>query len=174
MKRKPGNMLKKIAKAMGNEESGQALIELAISLPLLLLVLLGGVELGEIAYASIEVTNAAKAAAQFGASNGGAYVSTGLDTQGMLAAANNDAGNLGNSIAFASGYPTMACSCTNGGTATCSVPVTCAPKGSLPSQPIVTVTVQMTTNFNPLIYIPGWSHTSITLYGWAQQEVLPL
>jgi hypothetical protein len=37
----------------------------------------------------------------------------------------------------------------------------------------VTVTVRTQTNYYPLISIPGWSHGAITLYGWAQQKVLP-
>ncbi len=45
-------------------QSGQALIELAVSMPLFLLLLLGAAEFGRIAYMAIELTDAAKAAAQ--------------------------------------------------------------------------------------------------------------
>jgi Flp pilus assembly protein TadG len=167
-----GSILRKLKR----EDRGQALIELALSLPLLMLILLGATELGRLAYAGIEVSNAAKAAAQY-ASYGGAYSpasGSGFDEAGMLAAARADAGEL-SSVSFASGYPTMSCSCSGGGTANCG-PSTIPPSGCSPpaSTVEVTVTVRTQTSYNPLIFIPGWSQSAITLYGYAQQKVLPL
>jgi hypothetical protein len=167
-------MIRKVIKAIRDEDCAQALVELSISLPLLLLLLLGAVELGRVAYASIEVTNAAKAAAAYGAMNGGAFspgFSSNLDETGMLRAATADAADL-SSVSFTSGYPQMACSCSGSGSATCGAPPTgCSPPLS---KVVVTVTVQTQTTFDPLIYIPGWAHGPITLKGWAQQKVLPL
>jgi Flp pilus assembly protein TadG len=159
------------------DDRGQALIELAISIPLLMLLLLGATELGRLAYAAIEVSNAAKAAAQF-ASYGGAYSATsasGFDELGMLTAAKADAGEL-SSMTFASGYPTMSCSCSGAsGSAKCgsgNIPPTgCNPPSSTVE---VTVKVRTQTVYNPFIFIPGWSHSGITLYGYAEQKVLPL
>jgi Flp pilus assembly protein TadG len=166
----------KILNPVERDDSGQALIELALSLPLLFLILLGAVELGRLAFAAIEVSNAAKAAAQY-ATYGGAYSATsasGFDEAGMLTAAQADAADL-SSVSFASGYPIMTCRCSGAGTANCGggniPPSGCAPPAS---NVVVTVTVKTQTSFDPLIFIPGWTHGAITLYGWAQQQVMPL
>src|SRR5579863_336052 len=91
------------------EETGQALIEAAVSLPLMLAMLLGMAELGKVVYCGIEVTNAARAATQYAAMNGGAFSTTdasGLDTTGMLSAATGDAGNLlGNTLTIPATIP---------------------------------------------------------------------
>src|SRR5580692_1184570 len=148
-------------------ESGQALIEAYFASSLLILLLLGAVELGRVAYAATEVSNAARAAAQYAAMNGGAFNTVGLDTSGMLVAAQNDAGDLGTLVQFVS-TPSYTCACSGAGTATCGSP----PSGCAGSHLIVTVTVKTKAAFNPLVFIPGVSKTAITLYGSAQQEVL--
>jgi Flp pilus assembly protein TadG len=51
------------------EERGAALVELAIALPLLMLILVGTVDFARVFYMSIELTNAARAGAQFGAAS---------------------------------------------------------------------------------------------------------
>lgn len=48
-------------------DGGSAFVELALTLPLLVLVLIGAVELGRIAYFAIEVSNAARAGVAYGA-----------------------------------------------------------------------------------------------------------
>ncbi|WP_348262791.1 TadE/TadG family type IV pilus assembly protein [Telmatobacter sp. DSM 110680] len=50
-------------------DSGGALVEFALTMPVLTLLLAGSVELARIAYTSIEITNASRAAAQYGAQN---------------------------------------------------------------------------------------------------------
>lgn len=47
-------------------EKGSAIVELALTLPLLSLLLIGSAELGRIAYAAIEVQDAARAGAAYG------------------------------------------------------------------------------------------------------------
>jgi hypothetical protein len=156
----------------GDGQSGQALIETALSGALLILFLLGAACLGRVSYTAIEVSNAARAAAQYGAMNGGAFLptdSTGLDSAGMLTAAQSDAGNLGALVQFSSGYPTYTCSCSGSGTASCTPPAT--PSGCATSHIIVTIQVQTTASFNPLVFVPGLGH-SFTLYGTAQEQVL--
>ena len=66
--------------------SGQALVETALTLPLLLLFVLGAAELGQVIYAAINVSNAAKSASQYGAQDS----STMVDTPGILSAAQNE------------------------------------------------------------------------------------
>jgi Flp pilus assembly protein TadG len=149
-------------------ERGQALIETALSSLFLMLLLLGAVELGMVAYAAIEVANSAKAAAQYAAMNGGAWTKTGLDTVGMLAAAQADAGNLVSNISFTT-PPTSVCVCSGAGVADCG---TSPPTGCTPSHLLVTITVQTQAIYTPLIRVPGLGITSITLRGAAQQEVL--
>lgn len=74
------------------ESSGQSLVELAIAIPLLVLVLFGAVEFGRLLYMGIEVTNAAHAAATYGSQNRG----TASDNPGITLAATSDGINLSN------------------------------------------------------------------------------
>ena len=161
-------------KAHGCGEDGQALIETSISASLLILLMLGAVEFGRAAYVAIEVSNAARAAAQYGAMNGGAFLSTdatGMDSVGMLAAAQNDAGNLGTGLTFATGYPTYSCYCSSSTDTTQSCTPPNGPTGCTSSHLITTVKVQTKVVFNPLIHIPGTSGT-FTLTGSDQEQVL--
>jgi Flp pilus assembly protein TadG len=72
------------------ENRAQALVELALTVPMLVALLIGAAELARVSYVAIEVANAAKAAAQYGAQN----ATTAADITGMKTAAANDAGNL--------------------------------------------------------------------------------
>ena len=49
------------------ENSGQAFVELALVLPIFILLLVGAAEVGRLAYASIEVSNAARAGVAYAA-----------------------------------------------------------------------------------------------------------
>src|SRR5215469_13561699 len=71
-------------------EAGHSLVEAALILPLLITILVGAAELARVAYAAIEVSNAAHAGAQYGAQNGG----TASDSPGIATAAASDAANL--------------------------------------------------------------------------------
>jgi Flp pilus assembly protein TadG len=155
---------RRLVKALAGER-GQALLETAITMPLLLLMLLGAFELARVAYAATEVTNAARAAAQYGAMNGGGF----LDTSGMLAAANADAGNL-SGLSWVSGYPTVACSCS-GTTQDASCPSGKSPSGCASSQLLVTVNVQLKFQMSSVLKVPGFP-TNYTVYGNASQGVL--
>jgi|KBSMisStaDraftv2_1062788.scaffolds.fasta_scaffold71827_3 Flp pilus assembly protein TadG len=154
----------RIVKALRGD-GGQALVETAMTLPLLALMLLGAFEFSRVAYSAIEVTNAARAAAQYGAMNGGGF----LDTSGMMAAANADAGNLNNGLSWVSGYPSVACSCSGTGTASCAAGTN--PSGCTTSQLMVTVNVQMKYQITSLLKVPGFP-TTYTVYGTASQGLL--
>lgn len=56
-------------KRLFNDNGGAALVELALTAPLLLLVMIGAVELGRVAHFAIEVQNAARAGASWGTVN---------------------------------------------------------------------------------------------------------
>jgi Flp pilus assembly protein TadG len=145
-------------------EEGSALVELAISLPLLSLMLLGAAEFARLAYASIEVVNGAHAAAMYASSS----LAASGDTGGITNAALADAGNLqgGNAISVTS--VTKACTCSSGpNPANCSDNATCQSNGAAM---ITTVTVQTQATFSTLIHIPGGTPT-FTLHGQSAQVV---
>lgn len=139
-------------------DTGQALVELALMMVVLVPLLVGAAELGRVAYAAIEVSNAAKAAVQYGAQNH----ATAADTAGMLTAAQNDAFNLTGLTLTA----TTACICSNGTASTC-LNTDCS---TSQIEPILTVKTQAT--FNPLFQVPGLSLKTFTLHGSATQKVL--
>lgn len=56
-----------LIRAMRRTESGSALVELAVALPLLVLLAIGAADFGRVFYTGIAVANAARAAAEFGA-----------------------------------------------------------------------------------------------------------
>jgi Flp pilus assembly protein TadG len=140
------------------EERAQALVELGLALPMLVVLLLGAVEFARAAYVGIEVSNAAKAAVQYGAQNS----TTAADTTGMQTAATNEAPNI------TLGTPTVSTSymCSNG-TSTSSTPPTCTSGGTV--ETILTVNTQAT--YTPLIHVAGLG-SSFTLYGQAVQKCL--
>jgi Flp pilus assembly protein TadG len=142
-------------KAALGEESGQSLIEVAVSLPLLLTLLIGSAEFARLAYAAIEVSNAAKAGVQYGAQNS---VTAG-DTAGIQTAASNEAANLQNVTATGS----KAYTCTDGSAYSAAT--------QCPSSFVeTTLTVTTSTTYDPLIHLPGFPG-SMTLRGHAAQKV---
>jgi len=142
-------------------ESGQALVEMALSLPLFVLLLLGAVEFGRLAYAAIEVSNAARTAVAYADQNR-AFAS---DTTGMQNAA--QAEYTINPSALSIGTPTYTCTCSDtGASVNCFTQGICAGAQILP-----VVTVQTSATFDPIIHLPGLP-TSYTLTGQAVQAVL--
>jgi Flp pilus assembly protein TadG len=78
--------------------AGQSALELAIILPVLLLLLLAAADFGRALYVSAAVQNAARAGAQYGSQS----VITAADSAGMVAAAKKDASEITNLTATAS------------------------------------------------------------------------
>jgi Flp pilus assembly protein TadG len=93
-------------------QAGHALVELALGLTFILVpLLLGSAELARVSFVAIEVANAAKAAAQYGAQNS----TTAADTAGMQTAASNDAPTLSGlhtNVTLSSGVLTIQTSAT--------------------------------------------------------------
>lgn len=137
-------------------ERGQALVELALIMPLLALLLLGAAEVGRLAYAAIEASNAARAGVQYGAQN---HI-TASDFAGMQTAALNDAPNVTGLAANATNF----CGCANGAASTCA-PTDCAG-----SRIIEYVQVNTSATFDPLVYCPGLPKT-FNLNGQAVMQV---
>ena len=136
-------------------ERGQALVELSVALGLLVLILLGAIEFGQVAYTSIEVANAAKAGVQYGAQNyGTALDSTGI--QNAVAAAAPDLSGVSTNIGYA-------CVCSDGSASTC-LNTDCS--GSHLEE---TVTVSTQYTVQPIIRMPAFA-SSFTLKGQASQK----
>jgi Flp pilus assembly protein TadG len=92
-------------------ESGLALVEFAMLVPLLSLLLIGIVELGRFTYYSILVGNAAHAGVQYGAQS----LVAADDSAGMQTAALNDGQRVSGLTAVASHF----CQCADGSSSTC-------------------------------------------------------
>ncbi len=156
---------RRLSKALRFGEEGSALVELAISLPVLSLMLLGAAEFARLAYASIEVTNGAHSAALYASTS----LSASGDTVGITNAATADAGNLlgGNAISVTS--VTTACTCSN----TAYTPSSCSDNSTCinnNASMITTVTVQTQATYSTLIHVPGGA-PSFTLHGQSTQVV---
>jgi Flp pilus assembly protein TadG len=143
-------------------EEGSALVELGLSLPILSVMLLAAVEFAQVAYVSIETTNAAHAAAVYAATSHG-HVS---DSTGITNAATGDAGNLAGILSVTSVVAT--CSCSDGTKlASCSDNSTCLNSNT---SMVTAVTVQTQSTFSPLFHIPAVG-PSFTLHGTSTQVV---
>lgn len=153
------------SKAVPSGEHGSALVELAVSLPLLSIMLLGAAEFARLAYASIEVANGAHAAAVYASSG----QSASADSGGITNAANSDAGNLTGGSAISVTSVTTACSCADStySPSSCSDNSTCINNNT---SMITAVTVQTQSTFSPLIHVPGGA-LSFTLKGKSTQVV---
>jgi Flp pilus assembly protein TadG len=145
-----------------DSESGQALVELSLSLVLILIpLLIGAAEFARAAYAYIEVSNAARAAVAYGAQTH----ATVLDSAGMLNAARNDyAFDPTKLTLLQSSY---VCNCSDSGAS-----VSCSDGTACSGAHIeLTLTVKTTAVFDPGFYEPFLSKT-FTVNGIAVQKVL--
>ncbi len=124
-------------------QAGQALLEVALVTPLLLLLTLGIIEIGRYAYYSILVADAARAGAQYGAQN----LATAADTAGIQTAAENDGQNLSELTVTS----TPQCGCTGSAIGDTCPATACAS----PNHALVYVKVTVTGKFNSLFKYPG-------------------
>jgi Flp pilus assembly protein TadG len=141
------------------EDIGQAFVELALVLPIFIILLVGAAELGRLAYASVEVANAARAGVAYAAQN---HV-TASDTSGIQLAATQDAPDVTSISAVA----TQSCVCSNG------TAITCANAGTncvSPARIIESVQVTTSAGVNTLFHLPAIPST-VTLRGQAIMRV---
>jgi Flp pilus assembly protein TadG len=149
--------LQKIIRALGIREEGGAIAETALTAPFLALLIFGSVEFARVAYAAIEVTNAARAGVSYGAQSG----LTASDTAGIKWAATHDGVNIpGMTVS----NPVLGYTCSDN-SATSGNPPTCTNNGA---HLVETVTVQTQVTMDPLIHVAGLP-TTYTLYGTAVQ-----
>jgi Flp pilus assembly protein TadG len=147
-----------------HNDAGSALVELALSLPILILLLLGGVEFGRFAYLAVELTNAAKAAAQYDAQNS----ITGADVTGMQLVASQDAPEV---TAQCTGFTTTvgatSCACVVGGSSSSAACGSTCAGGYI----VQNLNINTSANCAPIFYPSGFGGT-LTLTGHAVQEGL--
>jgi Flp pilus assembly protein TadG len=141
-----------------SKEKGQAMMEFALLLPVLLILLLGIIEFGRAAYYAIEVADAARAGAQYGSQS----LADAANPGNIAAAAQNNAQDMGGALTV--NAPQTACVCPGGGVAgSCEAALACC-------YPLVYLTVTTTYNFTPLFNYPGLP----TTYNLTGSSTLPV
>ena len=138
-------------------EVGSALVEFCLTMPVLTALIVGAAELGWMTYASVEVTNAARAAVSYGCQTS----TTAADTAGIQNTAAADAPD----VTLGTTTVSTSCICSDGSASTCK-PTDCS---SSNIETILTVDTQATVN--PFVHLPGLP-ASFTLHGQAVQKVL--
>lgn len=126
-----------------NSQRGASIVEVALMTPFLLLLLIGVIDFGRAFYDSIELENAARAGAQYGAINP-------TDTAGMVTAAKNDANIDIPSIAATATY---GCMCSDGTSSSASCAST--PSCSSSTRQVNYVTVNTTYTYTTFLPWPG-------------------
>ena len=150
------------SKAGLRRQSGQALVELAFVLPLLLLLALGVIEIGRYAYISILVANAAHAGAMYGSLGATqAKDQTGIKNAGLYDFAGATSGNTANNGQIPGNLTVTSaqtCGCDVSGGVTTAI----CDKGANPTAGtcavghwIVLVSVTASGTFNSLFNYPG-------------------
>ncbi len=136
---------------------GQAAVELALCMPLLLALFIAVAETGRAFYIAISVSNAARAGVQYGAQN----LSTAGDDAGMRQAAINDAPNIAGMTVIATHF----CKCSDGSASTC-LSTDCTGGYRL-----LYAQVNTSAQYTPVINYAGIMHTT-TVPGLAVMRVI--
>ncbi len=149
----------KTARSLAECESGSALAEMAVVLPMLVLLLIALIEVGRFGDYTLRAGNAARAGVQFGAQN----TITAMNNAGMQDAATSDAAEGAMFNATASHF----CTCADGSTSTC------AADDCPNSHRILYVQVLTTGSFPSLTNFPGLpaSLRNVTVNGKAVMRV---
>lgn len=153
------------------ERRGSALVELALVLPLFLLLVVGTAEFGRVEYFSIQASNAARAGAAYAAQGTAFAASTNLSA--IQAAADNDAPNL-TSIATLTVTPATVCQCDKAGvftpTGTTESPAAAASSCLSPGRVINYVQVNTSAPVSTMFSWPGFP-SSLTVKGQAIMRI---
>lgn len=150
------NAKERVQKGFGLYGNGQSLVELAMAIPVLLLLLLAAADVGRVFYLSIAVNNAARAGAQYGSQS----VITAADSNGMVQAANTDGSNVANLTVTAT-----QCTCES------SSSVSSCPASYCTNDAQATfVQIQTQAPFHTILNYPGIP-SSVTLSGNAIMQV---
>jgi Flp pilus assembly protein TadG len=139
-------------------QRGQSAAELALVVPMLIVLMLAVADMARVFYLWIEVNSAARAGAQYGSQS----VATAANSAGMEAAAKTDAANV-------SGLSVTASQCTCGSSPTVSA---CTSSYCTDSPSANYVTVNTQASFHTVVTYPGIP-SSITVTGSAIMQVQP-
>jgi Flp pilus assembly protein TadG len=152
---------------LARSEAGQALVETALVIPICIALILGAVELARIAYASIEIANAARAGVAFAAQN---RADANTTNPNITLAAKQEAADL--TTVTATSLQTCSCSDGSGSAGSCggTTPSFDPTKCSSTAQILDQVTVNVTGTMNTLFGVPGIP-SSLTLTSSATMVV---
>lgn len=128
-------------------QRGGAVLELGLSLPLLLIVLIGSMDFGRIFFYAVEVEDAARAGAVYATET----VANTTATAAIAQAAKADAPDIASALTVTS---SKVCKCSNGAASNCS-PNSCPDSLA----PAIWVTVSASYNFQMLAPYPGFPAT---------------
>jgi len=120
-------------------ERGQALVEIALCVPLLMLFLIGAIDLGRLSQFDTTLESAARAGAQYGSLN----LVTANDGTGMTTAAQNDLPSWASNFTVS---PSSYCQCPGGAAASCTA-TACST-----SHRLLYVSVSVTGTFRPFFH----------------------
>ena len=148
-------------------ETGQSLVELALTVPLLFLLLVGGAELARMAYYGIAVENAAHSAALYAAQD----TATASDITNITAVADSAAANIGGSNTLQITSVTNSCTCFDPVAGTNSAMASCSAACPAPDTIIQYVQVNTKATANPLFKYPGLEGNTFSVYGSSTMAV---
>lgn len=136
-------------------DRGAALVELAVALPLIVLILVGAADFARVFYYAIELTNAARAATQWAAYD----VIRTNDDVGITAAAQSAAPNISPvAVSLHTPEPPV-CRCATDDGSTFSGIVACNSTCTSPQHLIQTITVTVSKTFTLISRWPGFPRT---------------
>ena len=134
--------------------AGAAFVELAVSLPVLVVIVIGTADLGRVFYYTMELTNAARAGAQYAAYNS----ALATQTAGITAAARNASPNIG-SFTVSLATPPNVCRCVADDGSAFGGSVACNSVCPIGQHMFETVTVTVTRPFTTISRFPGIPNT---------------
>ena len=159
-----------VHRSLSTSESGQGTMELALCLPLFVLLILGGSEIANVAWASVQINNAARAGAAFGSLSR----ANAADTTHIGKAAQNEAPKY---ITAPSTQVTSSqtCTCVTPSSGAETTPATCTAtlETTCVSPNVILASVQVTVHapVAPLIHYPGLP-ASYTMHAQASMGIL--
>jgi len=163
-------------------DRGSAFVELGLLAPLFVLMLIAGAECGRMAYAAIEVSNAARAGVAYGAQNHATATQTGTIASGTNDAIDQTAVNEASNISDITATSSTSCICQTVNTATGAVTTTsisCGTAGTTCGESTTSGKVNMVVEYvqvntqakvHTMFRYPGIPH-SFTLNGFSQMRV---
>lgn len=159
--------MRKAIRGILQSDSGQSLVELCLTVPLLLLILVGASEVARFAYYSIAVENAAHAGALYAGQN----TTSANDTAGITSIANQEAASIGGGSTVTVTSVNRNCTCFSPLTSTNAAMASCFASCPSPSTLLQYVQVNTKGVAPTLFNYPGLAGATFTVYGSATAAV---